>query len=306
MVLAMVPDAGIYVEILISGDVDEIWQRTQVPELHELWDLRFTRIHYLPKQSESDPQRFLYSTRIGLGLHIDGEGESTGTKEDTTGVRTSALKFWSCDTKSLIEEGSGYWRYVPAQNGIRFLTWYDYQTRFGAAGRMIDRVLFRPLIGWATAWSFDRLRLWIERGILPQVSFRFALIHAFARLGIAFIWLWQGLMPKLLFPSRDEVSMLEAVGLPIDSLFFIGVCELMLAVTALALWRWRGFFLLNVLAMVGALATVALRSPAYLVAAFNPVTLNIATIVLSFIGYFAAVDLPSASRCLRKPTGESK
>jgi hypothetical protein len=216
------------------------------------------------------------------------------------------LKFWSCDTKSLIEEGSGYWRYVPAQNGIRFLTWYDYQTRFGAAGRLIDRILFRPLIGWATAWSFDRLRLWIERGILPQVSFRFALIHAFARLGIAFIWLWQGLIPKLLFPSRDEVAMLQAVSLPIDSLVFIGVFELILAVAALALWRWRGFFLLNVLAMVGALATVALSSPSYLVAAFNPVTLNIATIVLSFIGYFAAVDLPSASRCLRKLSGESK
>ncbi len=302
----MVRDAGIYVEILILGGVDEIWQRTQVPELHELWDLRFTRIQYLPKQSESDPQRFLYSTRIGFGLSIDGEGESTGTKEDATGVRSSALKFWSSDAKSLIEEGSGYWRYVPIQNGTRFLTWYDYQTRFGAAGRVVDRIFFRPLIGWATAWSFDRLRLWIERGILPQVSFRFALIHALARLGIAFIWLWQGLVPKLLFPSRDEVAMLQAVGLSIDSLFFIGVFELIVSVAALALWRWRGFFLLNVLAMVGALATVALSSPSYLVAAFNPVTLNIAIIVLSFIGYFAAVDLPSASRCLRKPSGESK
>ena len=116
----MVRDAGIYVEILISGDVDEIWQHTQVPELHELWDLRFTAIQYLPKQSEEEPQRFLYSTRIGFGLQIDGEGESTGTKEDATGIRTSALKFWSSDAKSLIEEGSGYWRYLPTENGTRF------------------------------------------------------------------------------------------------------------------------------------------------------------------------------------------
>ena len=302
----MVRDAGIYVEILISGGIGVIWQRTQVPELHELWDLRFTGIQYLPKQSEDDPQRFLYSTRIGFGLNIHGEGESTGTKEDVTGIRTSALKFWSSDAKSLIEEGSGYWRYVPTQNGTRFLTWYDYRTRFGAAGRLLDRIFFRPLIGWATAWSFDRLRLWIERGITPQASFRFALIHAFARLGIAFIWLWQGLMPKLLFPSPDEQMMMTAAGLRISFLPFIGVFELLFAAATLALWRWRGFFILNVLAMVGALATVALSSPAYLVTAFNPVTLNIATIVLSFIGYLAAADLPSASRCLRKPTGESK
>jgi len=306
MVLAMVRGAGIYVEILISGDVDEIWQRTQVPELHELWDLRFTRIQYLPKQSEDAPQRFLYSTRIGFGLHIKGDGESTGAKEDVTGVRTSALKFWSSDPKSLIEDGSGYWRYVPIQNGTRFLTWYDYQTRFGAAGRLMDRVFFRPLIGWATAWSFDRLRLWIERGIPPQVSFRFALIHAFARLGIAFIWLWQGLMPKLLFPRVDEKTMMVAAGLPISFLPFIGALELVLAAAALVFWRWRGFFLLNALAMIAALATVALSSPGYLVTAFNPVTLNVATLLLSLIGHFAAVDLPSASRCLRKPAGESR
>ena len=301
----MARDAGIYVEILISENVDEIWRRTQVPELHELWDLRFTGIQYLPKQSEDEPQRFLYSTRIGFGLSIDGEGESTGTKEDATGVRTSALKFWSLDAKSLIEEGSGYWRYVPTENGTRFLTWYDYRTRFGAAGRLIDRIFFRPLIGWATAWSFDRLRLWIEHDISPQVSFRLALIHAFARLGIAFIWLWQGLMPKLLFPSHDEVAMMGAAGLPVSSLFFIGIFELGLAAATLALWRRRGFFLLNVLAMVAALAAVAWSSPSYLVTAFNPVTLNTAMILLSFTGYLAAVDLPSASRCLRKPTGES-
>jgi len=302
----MARDAGIYVEILISEDVDEIWGRTQIPELHKQWDLRFTAIQYLPRHSPDEPQRFLYSTRIGFGLQIDGEGESTGSKEDATGIRTSALKFWSSDGKSLIEEGSGYWRYVPTENGTRFLTWYDYRTRFGVVGRLIDRIFFRPLIGWATAWSFDRLRLWIECGIHPKTSFRLALIHAFARLGIAFIWLWQGLMPKLLFPSRDEVAMLDAVGLPVSSLFFIGIVELVLAVVTLASWHWRRFFLLNVLAMVAALATVALSSPSYLVTAFNPVTLNVATIFLSLIGYFAAGDLPSASCCLRKPTGESK
>lgn len=302
----MVRDAGIYVETLISGEVSEVWRYTQVPELHQLWDLRFTAIRYLPKLSKDEPQRFLYSTRIGFGLNIDGQSESTGTKEDAPGIRTSALKFWSSNAKSLIEEGSGYWRYVPTQNGTQFLTWYDYRTRFGAAGRLIDRIFFRRLIGWATAWSFDRLRLWIERGIPPQISFRFALIHTFARLSIAFIWLWQGLMPKLLFPSGDEVAMLAGVGIPIHSLFFIGIFELVLAAATLASWRRRKFFLLNVLLMVGALATVAWSRPAYLVAAFNPVTLNTAMIVLSLIGYFAAADLPSASRCLRRPVGESK
>jgi hypothetical protein len=119
----MAQDRGIYVEILICAGVNEVWRRTQVPDMHELWDLRFTTIDYLPRRSAEEPQRFRYSTRLGFGLKIDGEGESTGTREDAAGRRASALKFWSADPKSLIEEGSGYWQYVPTAGGVRFLTW---------------------------------------------------------------------------------------------------------------------------------------------------------------------------------------
>ena len=115
---------SIYVEILIRGNMDDLWQKTQEPKLHERWDLRFSQIDYLPR-APGEPQKFLYSTRIGAGLRISGEGESTGERDDSTGQRTSALKFWSKDPKSLIEFGSGYWQYVPDDHGIRFLTSYD-------------------------------------------------------------------------------------------------------------------------------------------------------------------------------------
>ncbi len=302
----MARDEGIYVAILIGSSVDEVWRLTQVPELHQLWDLRFTRIEYLPKSAEDEPQKFRYSTRIGFGLNIHGDGESTGTKADSTGQRTSALKFWSADPKSLIKEGSGYWQYVPCPASVRFLTWYDYRTRFGAPGRLIDRILFRPLIGWATAWSFDRLRLWIERGIPPQVSMRMGVIHTCARLGVAFIWAWLGLFPKLLFPSSDERLMMAAAGLSVALLPFIGVLEVIFAVATISLWRWRQLFIWNALLMVGALIAVALATPRYLVAAFNPVTLNLAMILISLMGYVASAELPSASRCLRKPPRESQ
>jgi hypothetical protein len=295
---------GIYVEITIRGDVEEVWKHTQRSELHELWDLRFTTIRSLPRVSEAEPQRFLYTTQIGFGLHIDGEGESTGNREETTGLRTSALKFWSGDLKSLIAEGSGYWQYIPTEDGVRFLTWYDYRTRFGVVGHWLDRFLFRPLLGWATAWSFDRLRLWIDNGLAPKAALRLAAIHAWARSAVAFIWLWQGLVPKLLFDQADERAMMAASHLPAGLLAIVGGIEVAFAALALGTWRWRSFFVLNMLAMTGALATVALRSPSYLVAAFNPVTLNVAMIALSLIGYVAAAEIPSASRCLRRPPKE--
>jgi len=302
---AMQQRPGIYVEIQIRGDIEEVWRQSQRPELHEPWDLRFTKIQYLPRASEAEPQRFNYTTRIGFGLQIVGQGESTGTREEATGLRTSALKFWSADSKSLIEEGSGYWQYIPTENGVRFLTWYDYRTRFGAIGRLLDTVLFRPLLGWATAWSFDRLRLQIDRGLEPKVALRLSAIHACSRLAIAIIWLWQGLLPKLLFNDADERAMIAASHLSTALVPMMGLFEIAIAACAILSWRRRSFFLLNIVAMVVALANVAIMSPSYLVAAFNPVTLNLAMIALSFVGYVAAAEIPSASRCLRQPPKES-
>jgi hypothetical protein len=157
--------------------MDELWQKTQDPHLHQRWDLRFSTIDYLSRTSQSEPQQFLYSTRLGFGISIAGAGESTGTRE-INGERTSALKFWSDHPLSLIRVGTGYWKYIPCDDGVRFLTWYDYDPRFGGAGKLIDRALFRPAIGWATAWSFDRLRLWLETGTTPEASRNRALLYA--------------------------------------------------------------------------------------------------------------------------------
>jgi hypothetical protein len=129
---------------------------------------------------------------------------------------------------------------------------------------------------------------------------RMTVIHAVARLGIAFTWMWQGLVPKLLFANPDEKAMIVAAGLPLTLLPTIGALELVFAAAALVLWRWRPLFIVNALFMMGALVSVGLRSPVYLAAAFNPVTLNAGMILLSIIGYLAGAKIPSASRCLRR------
>ena len=67
---------SIYVEILVRGSIDQLWNHTQIPHLHERWDLRFSRIDYLPRDDERAPQRFRYTTRIGFGLAVSGEGVS--------------------------------------------------------------------------------------------------------------------------------------------------------------------------------------------------------------------------------------
>ena len=303
------PNRGIYVEIFIASTMDNVWTRTQNPQLHEQWDLRFTKIEYLPRAENSDAQQFLYETRIGFGMRICGMGETVGSYDNAHGVRSSALKFWSDDRKSLISAGSGYWKYIPEQNGVRFLTWYDYETRFGLLGRVFDRAIFRPLISWATAWSFDRLRLWIETGVAPVSAFRSSLIHSLTRLTLAFIWLYHGLIPKLLSTHRDELAMFTRTGVSAqDALLVVrllGSAELAFGLIMLLTWRHRWLFLVNIGLMILATIGIALTSPEYLGAAFNPVTLNVSVIVLALIGYIASLDTPSAGRCLRMPRKDS-
>lgn len=264
---------SIYVEIDIRGSLDELWHKTQAPEQHGRWDLRFTEIEYLPRPDEAQPQRFLYATRLGFGLEIRGEGETVGNREGRRGERTSALRFWSDDGKSLIREGSGYWQYVPSRGGVRFLTRYDYRTRFGAPGRTFDRLVFRPLIGWATAWSFDRLRLWIEQGIDPAVSLRRSLVHAAARVGLAALWLNRGLAAT---PGRPGV---------------LGPLEVLFGLTLLVAWRSRALF-------VGSVVLLALDAPAV---ARQPVTPGLGVLALSVLGSVSGSQLPSAGRCRRTP-----
>ena len=297
---------SIYVEILIRGNMDDLWRKTQEPKLHGRWDLRFSQIDYLPRAA-GEAQKFLYSTRIGAGLQIRGEGESTGERDDSSGQRTSALKFWSKDPKSLIESGSGYWQYVPEERGIRFLTAYDYRTRFGALGKIVDRLVFRPLIGWATAWSFDRLRLWIEEGIPPEVSRDRALIDGVSRLTIAFIWLYHGAVPKLLYHNQDEIRMLTDAGVSQSHLLtwisLFGWLEVSFALILIIFWRARWPLWCTIAAMFAATSAVGINSPSYLTAAFNPLTLNLAVAVLAAIGLLAAGNLPTAKNCRRRPRG---
>jgi hypothetical protein len=174
---------SLYVEARIEADLDELWARTQEPSQHQRWDLRFTEIDYLP-QVPGEPRHFRYGTRVLPFLTVAGTGISAGEKRRADGTRTSALRFASPHPLSLLREGAGYWRYVPTpEGGIRFVTGYDYRPRWGRFGALADRALFRPLMGWATAWSFDRLRLWLERGITPERQLLHALAEAAVRAG---------------------------------------------------------------------------------------------------------------------------
>lgn len=158
---------SLYIETTIAAGLDRVWDASQDPAAHQRWDARFGHIDYLPGTS---PQQFRYAT-----LGVAGTGVCAGERRGERGA-VSVLRFASGHRLSVIAEGSGYWRYVPTEAGTRFLTGYDYRARH----RLLD-VVFRPLMGWATAWSFDRLRLWLEEGVTPERARANALLDVGAR-----------------------------------------------------------------------------------------------------------------------------
>jgi hypothetical protein len=293
---------GIYVETLIRAPIEVLWQYTQDPSLHQRWDLRFSTIRYLPRSDEK-PQQFCYTTRIGFGLQIAGKGESTGQRDLPEGCRVSSLKFSSEDRRSIIREGSGYWKYIPTPDGIRFLTWYDYHTRFGRAGALFDRVAFRPMLAWATTWSFDRLRLWLERDVSPKAALCHFVTHACARGTVALVFAYHGLVPKLLTRDADELAMLRDAHIPSDwlatALSAAGVAELAFAFVLLLSWRHRWPSVACLVLMLVATVVVIASSPHYLAAAFNPLTLNLSVAALCLLDLVNLADAPSAAWCRR-------
>lgn len=177
------PPAGagqqIYVEIGIRTSMERLWTLSQEPDLHPRWDLRFSRIVPTGQDDEGNVS-FRYEFRLPFHT-IRGTGTSLGNRRRADGQATSVLRFTTADVLSPIGPGAGYWRYIPTDHGVRFITGYSYRPGMGVLGRILDRRVIRPALGWATAISFDRLRLWAESGLRPEDSRNRWAIDAAAR-----------------------------------------------------------------------------------------------------------------------------
>jgi hypothetical protein len=119
---------------------------------------------------------------------------------------------------------------------------------------------------------------------LPRVHL---LIHQICRFTVAGIWLYQGLFPKLLGPHHDELAMASAFGIrpELQSIvsYAAGTAEVAFALCLVLFHSYVWPQLASAIATAVLLLFVAIYAPSYLVAAFNPVVMNVASISLSAI-----------------------
>jgi len=106
------------------------------------------------------------------------------------------------------------------------------------------------------------------------------------RVALAFSWIYQGVVPKLVCRSSGEVELLGHL-IPVYqwaclAVGWMGVAEIMFGLLLLVSMQYWVFWF-NMITLIGLLLFVALFEPAMLTLSFNPLTLNVALIALSLV-----------------------
>lgn len=112
-----------------------------------------------------------------------------------------------------------------------------------------------------------------------------------ARWSIAFVWVYHGFFPKLLTiaPMEAEMTLQFTQWVGIDAQWSslitrsAGIGEIVFGVLLFCFYRSKVLIAANVFGLVALLLMAAVCTPAYLIEAFNPVTVNLSVIALSAI-----------------------
>lgn len=120
----------------------------------------------------------------------------------------------------------------------------------------------------------------------PSAPLATTLAATLARLCVAFVWFYHGLVPKLLGPDAIELGMNQSLGLSLQAAthlaYTAGIMEIMLALAICIFWRKHWPLWLSILGMLGLLLFVSIMQPSLLTGSFNPLTMNLCTAALSY------------------------
>ena len=97
---------------------------------------------------------------------------------------------------------------------------------------------------------------------------RIRFIKVSARIALGIVWLYEGLVPKILFVRSDELDLVERSGIwlgsPLLTLQLMGALQILFGLWLIAGWRERAAVTLATLWMCGLIVLVAAGNPGML------------------------------------------
>jgi hypothetical protein len=143
-------------------------------------------------------------------------------------------------------------------------------------------------------------------GLIPAV--RLVRTQRLVRWVLGLTWVYQGVVPKLLYPDTGELRMVQSLGVSPAAAHQVavaaGIAEILFG---LQFWvlppgGLRVAYWLNIVGLLALGIGVMLSHPAVFVAPFNPFALNLSMMALAAVGLLTLPDeLPNTSRNLRQP-----
>ena len=119
-------------------------------------------------------------------------------------------------------------------------------------------------------------------------------IHVMARATVAFVWIYQGIVPKILFPNTGELEIFRSTGVypgrELTGVMALGAAQALLGVAHLAGWNsriplWTGLVSLAILGAGG-----IIMRPDLFILPFNPVSMILMMAALT------AIDLAATKK----------
>lgn len=103
--------------------------------------------------------------------------------------------------------------------------------------------------------------------------------------GLAVLWIYQGLIPKILFPSVDELRIWQLQGFSeVAALWLMrssGMAEIIFGGLFFICTQTKWLHVLNVAGIVVLSLLIVMLQPSYFIQAFNPFVMNLAMALLS-------------------------
>ncbi|MEC8553464.1 MAG: DoxX-like family protein [Planctomycetota bacterium] len=118
--------------------------------------------------------------------------------------------------------------------------------------------------------------------------------YALTRFAIALIWIYHGLVPKILFKHASEVELVAKGPIIVDAettIVIAGVVEVLIGLLVLVFWKQPWPIVISLAGFSGLLLGAITLSPELAIQAFNPVTLTVSAIA------FCLIQLQEIKRC---------